>query len=338
MRVPKKELIEVLDRFPDIPMTVAGDLILDHYIWGRVERISPEAPVVVVQVTEENSRLGGAANVANNLIHLGAKVSLIGAVGDDVAGRDLTQMFRELGGAADGIKVDASRPTTRKTRVIAHSQQVVRVDHEASNALPAALTACMAECLLAEMSRTKGIIISDYAKGVVTTALFDAVETGYKKGFLGLDKIPVVVDPKYPNFPLYRHVTVIKPNRKEAEEATHRKIKTRADGIAAAEELLQMFKCEVMMITMGELGIVVVSDVNGVRQAVEVETVAREVYDVSGAGDTVSAVFGMALAAKATLAQAAILANFAAGVVVQELGTVPVTIAQLRDAIEKEMA
>lgn len=329
MMAPNTTLTSIIDRFVGTPVVVVGDLIVDHYIWGKVNRISPEAPVVVVHVTREDRRLGGAGNVARNLAALGANVSVCGVVGDDDQGRSLLGMLDEIGADSSGVLVDRSRPTTVKTRVLAHSQQVVRVDREVTNPLHESYAEGVAAALQSKLSTAKGVVISDYAKGTVCSQLFDRVEQGYERGVLGSGKIPVLVDPKAPNFSRYRRATIIKPNRREAEEASGVAISDRAAAVLAGKVLLDRWSCEMVLITLGEMGMVLVGR-DDREPAIEVDTVARHVFDVSGAGDTVSAVFVLALAVGASPREAAILANGAAGIVVGEVGTVAVTADQLR--------
>lgn len=332
MKEKVKDLLEVVGRFKAAPMLVVGDLIVDHYIWGKVDRISPEAPVVVVRSTEENKRLGGAGNVANNLIKLGANVCVCGVVGDDNNGRSMVDMLKDEGIDTAGVLIDRSRQTTVKTRVIAHAQQVVRVDREDTNQLDAPHRDGIAGVLASRIHDVKGVIVSDYAKGAITPELFERVSAGYDEGLLGLGRVPVVVDPKAPNFSMYSPASVIKPNRAEAEAASGVAINSRADAVVAGKKLLDEWGCELVLITLGEDGMVLVSKSGDVP--IEIDTVAREVYDVSGAGDTVSAVFALSLAVGATPSQAAELANVAAGIVVAEVGTVAVTAEELEHALK----
>lgn len=334
MRSETSDLLGVIDRFAGTPMLVIGDLIVDHYIWGKVDRISPEAPVVVVRSTEENKRPGGAGNVANNLMKLGAAVSICGVVGDDNNGRSLVAMLKEEGIDTSGVLIDRSRQTTVKTRVIAHAQQVVRVDREDTNPLESPYREGIAGVLGTRMHDVKGIIISDYAKGTITAELFERVKKGYDEGLLGLSRVPVVVDPKAPNFSMYSPSSVIKPNRGEAEAASGISISNQKDAVRAGKKLLDEWGCELVLITLGEDGMVLVSRDDG-AEAVTIDTVAREVYDVSGAGDTVSAVFALCLASGATPAQAAELSNVAAGIVVAEVGTVAVSADELRRELQR---
>lgn len=334
MKQDIERLLTLTEKFQDQPVLVVGDLILDHYIWGEVNRISPEAPVVVVETTDESKRLGGAGNVAHNLITLGAKVSVFGIVGDDDHGRMFTSLLQDLGADVSGVLVDRTRPTTTKTRVIARGQQVVRVDHESKQSIASTYQHGIAVALRSRLESAKSVVISDYAKGVVCEPIFECIEAGYQKGVLGFGKIPIVVDPKAPNFSLYSRATVVKPNRKEAEMASGMSIATREDAVKAARVIFNNWNSESLLITLGEQGMVLVSRVNGKEQISAIETVAQEVFDVSGAGDTVSATLAAALAAGGSLEEAAQIANQAAGIVVREVGTVAVSAAELHEKIQ----
>lgn len=328
-------LLDCIERFRDTPVLVMGDLILDHYVWGKVNRISPEAPVVVVQVTEESKRAGGAGNVAANLLSLGARVSVCGIVGDDDNGRLMVDTLKSQGADINSIMVDRSRPTTVKTRVIAHAQQVVRVDREVVSPISETYSEGLAASVQSRLNTLKGVIISDYGKGTITRSIFDRLQKGESKTQLGLGKVPLLVDPKAPNFSMYVGSTVIKPNRREAEEASGLAITDRASAIRAGNELLKKWNCEMVLITLGEDGMILVSADKSSGKPIEIDTVAREVYDVSGAGDTVSAVFTLALASGATPEQAARLSNYAAGIVVREVGTVAVSRDELCEVVKE---
>jgi len=325
----RQSLEQLLEEIEGTTITVVGDLILDHYIWGKVERISPEAPVVVVDASKEDRRLGGAGNVVRNLREIGANVSVCGVVGDDADGRTLLSMLEESGADIGSVLVDRSRRTTVKTRVIAHAQQVVRVDKEDRGPLDQPYADGIAGALESKFAASEGVILSDYGKGAICPAIFERVLKLKLAGKAGLGKNPLVVDPKAPNFGMYSGVTVIKPNRAEAEEASGIAIRDRASAIAAGRKLLETWDCELLLVTLGEMGMILV----GAGEPVEIDTVAREVFDVSGAGDTVSAVFTAGLAAGAAPELAAELANLAAGVVVSEIGTVPIKKSELQEAI-----
>ena len=334
MKIDRNILLNRIDSFANRKIVVVGDLILDHYIWGNVNRISPEAPVVVVDTTEESKRPGGAGNVVNNLVELGAEVAVCGVVGADDNGKILVETLQGLGVNTSGIVIDEARPTSVKTRVIAHAQQVVRVDRELRSPLSEGVRKRLIAPFQEQLNNAEGVIFSDYAKGVVCKEQFDIINTSFDSGLMNAEKCPVLVDPKAPNFPMYSRASIIKPNRKEAEEASGLKISTRDDAIVAGRKLLSSWNCEFVLITLGEDGMVVVGNKSGKETIVEVDTVAREVFDVSGAGDTVSAVFLLSLSAGATLLEAAQLANYAAGIVVAEVGTVAVKSSELRSAIQ----
>lgn len=328
-----KKLLEIIDRFVATPILVIGDLILDHYAWGCANRISPEAPVVIVEMTTESKRPGGAGNVAKNLLSLGAKVRLCGVVGDDVDGKEFINIMEELGADISGVLIDTNRPTTTKTRILANGQQIVRVDRELRALLSPRENEAIIAAMKTDLESFKGVVISDYAKGVLSPHFFESMSSIAKQGIFGLDKVPVIIDPKELNFSLYNGATVVKPNRKEAEQASGMKISSRVDAIKAGRFLLQRWSCEVVLITLGDDGMVLVSREGLPNPTIEIPTQAREVYDVSGAGDTVSAVFSLALGSGASLEEAAQLANLAAGIVVGEVGTVAVSPDALKAAV-----
>jgi rfaE bifunctional protein kinase chain/domain len=305
---------------------VVGDVMIDRFISGSVTRISPEAPVPVVRFASEHSRLGGAANVAHNLSALGAEVTLVGMVGADAAAGRLREHLAAAGLAAGGLVEDGSRPTVEKVRIIAgRNQQVARIDYEddrdASGTIEEELTARIAQLgTAAEM-----LLVSDYLKGTVTRAVMNAMLALKQKA-----GAPLLVDPKIPHLECYRGATLVTPNNHEAEIATHRVIRTNDDARGAAKDFLARAGCEAVLITRGEHGMWLSSD------AAEgaVPATAREVADVTGAGDTVVATLALALAAGGSLAEAAVLANHAAGIVVGKFGPAAVSPRELIAAIE----
>lgn len=329
-KVKKKELFKVLDKIEGLPVLVIGDLILDRYMWGKVDRISPEAPVPVVEVHRTEDRLGGAGNVVRNLCNLGAKVKVCGVVGDDIEGQALIRMLKKSGVNPDGIVVEPGYPTSLKTRVIAQPQQIVRIDREDKSALHSSHTASLSKLVGTLVDKQKAVIVSDYAKGVISAPVMKVLGNLHKKGIFGRSTIPLVVDPHPDHFSFYNSVTMAKPNRKEAEAATGIKITDHKKAMQAAHKLRKKWNAELMMITLGEGGIVIVDSKTGIT----LDTVARDVYDVSGAGDTVTAVFTAALAAGASLEVAGNLSNIAAGIVVSEVGTVAVDKKKLIHEIE----
>lgn len=323
-----QELLTIIDRFVGAEILVVGDILVDHYIWGTVKRVSPEAPVVVVNVTREDRRLGGAGNVARNISSLGGVPTVCGTVGDDEAGRSVHGLLAEIGASDRGIVIDFARPTIVKTRVIAHSQQVVRIDREVVRPLDRYVAEKVCEGVVAGLEFAKGVIVSDYGKGTIGEKVLAPLK---EKGA----QLPVVVDPKSPNFGLYKGATVVKPNRSEASQACGFPIADRSSAIQAGQLLLRDWDCEMVMITLGEEGMVLVGDPEKGEPPIEVDTVAQEVFDVSGAGDTVSAVFTLALAVGGTPRQAAVLANCAAGVVVGEVGTAAINAEQLKERLQE---
>jgi len=298
--------------------------MLDRYFWGSVARISPEAPVPVVEVDSESNRLGGAANVANNISSLGGTPLLMGVVGQDDSGRALKTIVADNGFPGDGILIDPSRPTTVKTRVIAHHQHVVRVDRETKDDIPADMRAKILDVLRRSASSLDAIIIQDYNKGVVTKELIhELVE------FARQQNVIITVDPKFNNFFEYKNVTVFKPNRKETEEALGVRLGDQASIDRAGRALVERLKAEHVLLTLGERGMSLFDSDGAVTH---VPTSARQVADVSGAGDTVISTLTMALAAGASIKEAAMLANVAGGVVCGEVGIVPITVDALRHA------
>ncbi len=331
--ITKEQLLATLDMIAGTPILVVGDLILDRYIWGKVDRISPEAPVPVVEVVKTEGRLGGAGNVVRNLATIGAKPTVCGLIGDDEDGRDLMGLFREIGANVDGIVVDTTRPTTVKTRVIAATQQIVRIDRERKISDSPEASSKMVDAIHRAIDGTRAVILSDYGKGAVCGAVLDALQRASADHRLELAARPLFVDPHPRNYNNYRSMSVAKPNRKEAEIASGHSINSVEDAFAAADLLMRKWNSEMMVITLGEDGMVVKQD--GEPRGVHLETMAQEVFDVSGAGDTVTALFCSALAVGASPTTAGVLANIAAGIVVSEVGTVAVDLDRLRAQVEK---
>ncbi|MEO7038941.1 MAG: D-glycero-beta-D-manno-heptose-7-phosphate kinase [Candidatus Elarobacter sp.] len=303
---------ELLARMAGRRIVVVGDVMIDEWIWGDVSRISPEAPVPVVAVREHTFTLGGAGNVASNLRALGARVSFVGGIGNDPEGARLRAMFDDLGVDARGLVPLNDRPTTRKTRVVAHNQQVVRADWESSAPLRDADRALVVERVREVARDAHAIVLSDYAKGFLHR---DVVEAS-------LAAPVVVADPKPANVAMFAGVTCIAPNVGEAARASGIPVVDQASLEDAGRELIRMLGCRFVLITRGEHGM---SLFGADGERFDVPAVARTVYDVSGAGDTVVAVLTLALAADIPAATATQLANFAAGAVVEKLGTATAT-------------
>ncbi len=329
----KRELLETLEKMEDTPVLVVGDLLLDRYTWGKVDRISPEAPVPVVQVVRMEDRLGGAGNVVRNLVNIGLKVSVAGLIGDDQDGRVMLDLLGEIGADNSGVVVDPSRPTVLKSRVIAATQQVVRIDREVLDTANAEISKKLAGLVQERLGASRAVILSDYGKSAVTADVLNVLTAAYQNGDLSLDRRPLFVDPHPRNYDRYRRMSVAKPNRKEAEAASGRTIKSTEDAFEAAGILLKKWGADLMVITLGEGGMIVrrADSADGLH----LETMAREVFDVSGAGDTVTAVFTAALAVGAGPVNAGILANIAAGIVVSEVGTAAIKLDKLREQVEK---
>ncbi len=311
----------VLSRFPRTRVLVVGDLILDEFIWGQVSRISPEAPVPVVWVQSESVMPGGAANVANNVRALGGQVILVGAVGEDRWGDTLAADVRRRGIDTAGV-IRVKRPTTVKTRVIAHHQQVVRVDREQPAPLPDAALTRVIGAVLDRLPAADAVVIEDYGKGLITRRLLEEVIPAVRRR-----GTVVTVDPKEEHVELYRGVTALTPNRAEAGRMVGRELARDADVAWAGKEMLRRLRCEAALITLGEDGMWLFE--RGGRET-RIPTVAQEVFDVAGAGDTVIAAFTLGLAAGMRLAEAARLANVAAGIVVGKLGVAVATPEELR--------
>lgn len=304
---------------------VVGDLMLDRYLWGSVSRISPEAPVPIINISDDEVRFGGAANVANNLIALNARPILVGTVGDDNWGVTFREMLQEKDLPADGLITDATRPTSLKTRIIGNNQHIARVDHEKTDVTTSAIREKMVRYIEQVMPEIDAVILQDYNKGVLTPALVkDVVKLA------NAQKKVVTVDPKFDNFLSFRDVTVFKPNRKETEEALAIRLDSEANLRKAGLKLLEKLNAESVLITLGEKGMALFNR-NG--ELTLEGTRARKVADVSGAGDTVIATLTFALSGGASLKEAVAIANHAAGVVCEEVGAVPIHIAPLIEAI-----
>ncbi len=292
---------------------VVGDVMLDEFLWGKVARISPEAPVPVVEVTGQSFHLGGAGNVASNVRSLGGIAVLAGVIGDDAAGSRVQEELAAAGVEASLAVSHSGRPTTVKTRIIAHHQQVVRADREQSDNIPDPLEDALVGNVRRALPSCRAVVVSDYQKGVVTPRLMRTILEMSRSR-----RVPVLVDPKVRHFKLYKSVAMVTPNQLEAEQATGVRIRTTADLQAAGKAILDLLGCAAALVTRGEHGMTLFE--RG-RRPVHIPTAAREVFDVTGAGDTVIATLALALCAGARPTQAAMLANYAAGVVVAKLGT-----------------
>jgi D-beta-D-heptose 7-phosphate kinase/D-beta-D-heptose 1-phosphate adenosyltransferase len=312
----------LFERMRERRVLVVGDVMVDEWIWGSVSRISPEAPVPVVAVSDHSFTLGGAGNVANNLRALGAKVTFVGAVGADGFAHFVTDLLADEGIGSEGLVTISDRPTTRKTRVVAHNQQVVRADWEATSPLDAADRLKLAKIVAREAAAADAVVLSDYAKGLFSRDLVEAALA-----------CPIVVaDPKPQNLELFAGVTCVAPNAQEAEQATGIAIRSDASLERAGESLLRELRCRYVVITRGEHGM---SLLGRDGEKLHIPSVARTVYDVSGAGDTVTAMLSLGLAAGAPIELALQLANFAAGAVVEKLGTATASSAEIVALMER---
>jgi D-glycero-beta-D-manno-heptose-7-phosphate kinase len=322
----KRRLLEAISRFPVCRVLVVGDLMLDSFIWGEVNRISPEAPVPVVAVREESHLLGGSANVVHNVASLGGQALVAGSIGDDAPGAELVKLFQEISVPVAGLICEDGRPTTVKTRIIARHQQVVRYDRESRAPLKQETTARILSFIRENLGSLGGIIVSDYAKGVVTRGFLDALRV-----MVAGSPVPVVVDPKVQHADLYRSFTMVTPNNHEASQMSGIDIDDQETLIRAGTKLLQQLACESVLITRGKDGM---SLFHNDGQIVHIPTVAQRVFDVTGAGDTVIAAVTLGIVAGLSREEAALLANLAAGIVVGEVGTAAVSSAQLLAVIQ----
>jgi len=305
-------------------VAVVGDIMLDRYIWGVVDRISPEAPVPVVAVLDVSVRPGGAANVAWNLASLGVKATLSGVVGKDGSAAELTRLLGEKGLSTKNLVADPRRATTEKIRIVAHSQQVVRADIESADPMGDAVLTKLLAAVKAAVTGAKAVVISDYGKGVVTEDVMDLV-----RSLCGPKRVPFLIDPKEGHFSLYRGAYAVTPNKKEAGGFYNKKLRSDADLDFVGNALLRDLEAEAVLITRGEDGMTLFQ---GRRRPRNFPARASEVYDVTGAGDTVISVLAAGLAAGSTIHEAIELANAAAGIVIRELGTAAVRPEELEAA------
>jgi D-beta-D-heptose 7-phosphate kinase/D-beta-D-heptose 1-phosphate adenosyltransferase len=317
----------LLARFPSCRILVVGDIMLDEYVFGTVGRISPEAPVPVVAVTRDAKVPGGAANVALNISGLKAAVEMAGLVGNDPAGRYLTQALRTRKIGVSAVVQDPDRPTTLKTRVVAHSQQVVRVDREKSGPPSRRTQDSLIRRILGLLDDVQGVVLSDYRKGTLSAELVREVTVAARKR-----GIFVAVDPKQADFSWYKGCTLITPNKKEAEAALGgRDLRSDLEVCEGGKELIRKTGAAAVLITRGEEGMTLVE--RGRKGCFHIPALARQVFDVTGAGDTVIGTLAACLAAGASMREAAMLANLAASVVVGEVGTSPITAEKLLRAV-----
>ncbi len=321
--ISRERLALLLDSAKRYRVAVAGDAMLDVYLLGDVERISPEAPVPVVRVRDRRHALGGAANVAQNVLALGASCSVVCTVGTDMAGSNLRRMLESAGAVVDGV-LDSGRPTTTKTRIVARAQQLVRVDEEDDSDPVGSDTDRLVQVVRTAVREADALVLEDYNKGVLAPVVIRAaMDAARERG------IPVVVDPKFRNFFEFHGATIFKPNRRELEAAVGATLDIASP--AALPATCARLGVEHLLLTLGEQGMVLVAADGEVGR---IPTTAREVYDVVGAGDTVTAYLATMLAAGATSAEAAVIANFAAGVEVGKLGAATVSVEEVLEAYD----
>jgi rfaE bifunctional protein kinase chain/domain len=327
IRIKKEKLTEIMAQAQQQKVIVFGDLMVDEYLWGNVSRISPEAPVPIINISSAQLRFGGAANVAFNLLSLGQSPLLVGLVGDDRMGHQFLEMLQTHNLSSEGIIILPDRPTTVKTRIIGNNQHIARVDQESVDEIPVEIQEKIFEVFLAQIDDSSAILIQDYNKGVVAPQLVHhIIDLAARQGKI------VTVDPKFENFFEFKNSTLFKPNTKEVEEALAIRIRDDNDIIAAGKKLLARLNCRAVLITLGSKGMALIED-NG--DSTFVGTKARTVADVSGAGDTVIATLTFALTGGANMKEAVTLSNFAAGLVCEEVGVVPVNKEKLKMSVLK---
>ena len=329
LNISKYELLNLKDSFQGKKIAVIGDMMLDAYFWGDVKRISPEAPVPVVEIENEFFRFGGAANVALNILKLGAIPFPLGVIGNDQYGKLFNELLSKDDITSEGIIVDETRPTTIKTRVIAENQHIVRIDRENKSYVSPEIENKIVSVLKNEIDNLDAIILQDYNKGVLTKRLINEIIRLAN----GHNKI-ITVDPKFDNFLEYKNVTVFKPNKRETENIFGIRIQSEEDILNAGERLLKNLNSKYVLLTLGEEGVALFEKNNSVKR---IPTKARKVADVSGAGDTVISTLTVALAANADVYTAAYLANYAGGLVCEEVGIVPIELNKLFNTIEEKV-
>lgn len=323
----KKRALEIISDFSRAGVLVVGDVMVDHFIWGNVSRISPEAPVPVVDVQKDSIMMGGCANVLNNIYAMGGKVYVAGVIGSDSIGKELLSELRGKKIETKGIVVEKGRPTTLKTRIVAHGQQMVRFDKENRRAIPPSSVNKILDYVKSLRGKIGAIVISDYNKGVVSKELIQGI-----KEIVEDTKIFICLDPKQNNFSIYKGAHIITPNHHEVQRAAGMEIHAGNDIEKMSEALLKKYAFPAMLVTRGEEGMSLFE--NG-RKIVHTNfsAQAKEVYDVTGAGDTVIGLLALGLAAQANMKEATCLANLAAGIVVGKIGTATVSQKELIEAL-----
>lgn len=327
--IRRERLERILERIADVRVLVVGDAVLDEYVLGNVDRVSPEAPVPVVHVREERVALGGAANVARNIVALGGEAAIAAVIGDDSAGNQIAGLLEDLGVDPSGLVVTSGRPTTRKTRVVARSQQVVRLDRESLAPPAPAVGRRFAASVNRALPAAQTVVVEDYGKGVLTRTMAMNLMRRFREA-----DVPVVVDPKTTVAP-YRGAALLKPNLREAEAISGVKIRRPDDLAKAVGRLRRKMGGGDVVVTKGADGMTLFA---GDDIGIDVPTVVREVFDVQGAGDTAIAALALALRAGAKLLEAAVIANAAAGVVVGKAGTATASRREVRQLLPRAIA
>lgn len=327
-------LSEALERFGDARILVIGDVIVDQFIWGSVNRISPEAPVPVVKVNREEFLLGGSANVLKNIYSLGGRGTLCGVIGADDMGGRLIDLVEALPSSPEGL-IKGERPTTVKTRIVAQGQQVVRFDREETGPPGRQTLAALIDYLEGHLHEFDAIIISDYSKGVVNESFMIRLHQ-LRRAIIAESgkKLPLIVDPKPQNIHRFVGATVITPNNLEASLMSGMEIRDEQQLAAAARYIREEIDCQAVLVTRGESGMALLQEDD---KLITIPTMAKEVYDVTGAGDTVVATLALGLVAGCSMQEAAVLANHAAGVVVGKVGTASVSLEELRSTFRSEV-
>lgn len=315
----RKKALDIIANFSKAGVLVVGDIMVDHFIWGKVSRISPEAPVPVVDVQKDSILLGGCANVLNNIYAMGGKVYITGVIGADNIGKGLVGDLKSRKIDTAGIIVEKGRPTTLKTRIVAHGQQVVRFDHENRNPISNAGTQKILGYVQSQRKKIGAIVISDYNKGVISRQLIEGI-----KDIVKGTNIFICLDPKKSDFSIYQGVDVVKPNHLEAQSAAGMEITNGNDFLLLGETLLKKYDFHTILITRGEEGMSLFEKGRKITHTL-FPAQAKEIYDVTGAGDTVIGILALALAAKADMKEATFLANQAAGIAVGKVGTATVS-------------
>jgi len=331
LNITEAKLTSIFRKSKGRKIAIIGDVMLDKYVYGTISRISPEAPVPVVDIDKTEYRLGGAANVANNIKALDAEPVLIGVIGIDYDSKHYLDVMKMMGLSTAGIIKDNNRPTTAKTRVIAHSQHVLRVDSEIKDDVSGNTRKKMIEFITKNIKSFAAVILQDYNKGVLTKELISQVISLCRKF-----KKPVYVDPKFHNFFEFRDVTVFKPNRKETADILAMKIDGEESVKDAGRILIDRLNCEYLVLTRGEKGMMLFDKEKNKTVILNIPTKARKVADVSGAGDTVISTIAVMLAGGANIIEAVMLANQAAGIVCEEVGIIPIYKNALIDSYKRK--